>query len=352
MQGNVELGGLTLFGRCPSNFEFSAPFCLGESRHYFKQCDLFRSFHTIIEVQFGGLAHLDRAVHNYRDNLNALNQHLDLSLTLDKALRNVIVSAYAHYIDSWPMNGACLGHRAILMRSMLQFAMHYGRYRCKYRYNITQCRRREIPTSTPMPAIDLATLLDREENLRPEQINVTYASVMELLGNPGNPLYAKPHSVAEHFDALVAGTRAIGELSGRTRCKDGDMTVRVHEEAMQVRQKILRCLDMRVVDGDLVVPTCLQMPTLILPTGRFMQLYFNPERQGQYASQFPVDGQGFLQPCGDKRTCIVLRDFCQLPVEVRELIDQYFHREELETRASTENEESMSTDTEAADTVC
>ena len=73
MQGSVEPEGPIPFGQHPLSIEFSAPFCLGEAHHYFKQCDLFRSFHAIVEVQFGGLAHLDRAVHNYRDNLNALN---------------------------------------------------------------------------------------------------------------------------------------------------------------------------------------------------------------------------------------------------------------------------------------
>ena len=142
-----------------------------------------------------------------------------------------------------------------------------------------------------MPAIDLATLLDeREENLKAEQMNVMHASIMELLGDPGNPLYAEPHSMAEHFDALLAGACAIGELPSCTRCKGGDVTAWVHEdEATQVHQKILRCLDMRVMDGDLVVPTCLRTPTLILPTGRFMRSYYNPDDQGQYASQFPVD---------------------------------------------------------------
>ena len=90
---------------------------------------IYSSFHTVVEVQFGGLARLDRAANNYKDNLNSLYRHPDLTLTIDKALRNIIVSAYSHYIDSWPMNGACVGHRAILMRSMLQFAMHYSRYR-------------------------------------------------------------------------------------------------------------------------------------------------------------------------------------------------------------------------------
>ena len=129
MQGGNERWEPTLWGSALRIFEFSAPFCLGETRHYFKQCDLFCSFHAIVEVQFGGLARLDCAMHNYRDNLGSLYHHPDLTLTLDKALCNVIVSTYAHYIDLWPMNGACLGHRAILMQSMLKFAMHYGRYR-------------------------------------------------------------------------------------------------------------------------------------------------------------------------------------------------------------------------------
>ena len=89
---------------------------------------LFHSFHAVIKVKFGGLARLDWAVNNYKDNLNSLYRHPDLTLTIDRALRNIIVSAYSHYIDSWPMNRACVGHHAVLMRSMLQFAMHYGRY--------------------------------------------------------------------------------------------------------------------------------------------------------------------------------------------------------------------------------
>ena len=72
---------------------------------------------------------MDRVVNNYKDNLNSLYRHPDLMLTVDRALRNVIVSTYSHYIDTWVKNGACVGHRTVLMRSMLKFAMHFGRYR-------------------------------------------------------------------------------------------------------------------------------------------------------------------------------------------------------------------------------
>ena len=333
--------------------EFNVPFCLGETRHYFKQCDLFHSFHAIVEVQFGGLARLDRAANNYKDNLNSLYRHPDLTLTIDKALRNIIMSAYSHYIDSWPMNGVCVGHHTILMRSMLQFAMHYGRCRRHQRHLAKDHKKKGLPSSAPMSPMDLTALLDdKEENLKLRQINVMHASIMDLLGDPGNPLYAEPHSMAEHYDAMLAGTRALGDLPKRTCCRDSGATARVHEDkAQQVCQKILRCLDMRVMDVNLVVPMCLRTPTLILSAGHFVQLYYDPDAQGQYTSHFPTGGQGFLQPRGDIRMSIIPRNFRILPADVREVIDLYFHREGLEAEKNQESDNCMITDTEAANTV-
>ena len=64
--------------------------------------------------------------------------------------------------------------------------------------------------------------------------------------------------MAEHFDAMMLGTHAIGQSPNRGCCKDPEALARVYEdEAQQVCQKILRCLDVRVMDGDLIVPTCL-----------------------------------------------------------------------------------------------
>ena len=204
-----------------------------------------------------------------------------------------------------------------------------------------------------MPPVDLATLLDdEEENLKLRQINMTHASIMDLLGDSGNPLYAELHSMAEHYDTMLVGTHALANLPKHTRCRDSGAMARVHEdEAQQVCQKILRCLDMRVMDGDLVVLTCLRMPTFILPAGRFVQLYYDPDAQGQYTSHFPTGGQGFLQPRGDIRTSIVPRNFRILPTDVREVVDLYFHREGLEAEENQESNDCMSTNTEAANMV-
>ena len=249
---------------------------------YFNECHLFCSFHVIVEVQFGGLARLKRAVTKYKDNLNSLYCHPDMMLKADRVLRNVIVSAYSHYIDTWVMNGACVGHRTVLMRSMLRFAMHLGRYRHWEQHIAKERRRKGTHPTTPWPTIDIDALLtDEEENLKLEQISATHPGILDLLGNPGNLLYAEPHSMAKHFDAMMLGTCSVGQLPDRGHCRDPEALTRVYEdEARQVCQKILRCLDVRVLDGDLLVPTCLRTPTLILPTGRFMQLYYNPDIQG------------------------------------------------------------------------
>ena len=99
------------------------------------------------------------------------------------------------------MNGACVGHRTVLMRSMLKFAMHFGHYRYQERHNAKEHRRKGIPPTKPSPAIDIDALLtDKEENLKLEQISATHSVILDLLGDPGNPLYAEPHSMAKHFE--------------------------------------------------------------------------------------------------------------------------------------------------------
>ena len=92
---------------------------------------------------------------------------------------------------------------------------------------------------------------------------------------------------------------------------------------------------------------------LILPTSHFMQMYYNPDAQGHYASQFPSGSQGFLQPRGDIRESIVPKGFRALHVDMREAVDTYFHREELENEAhrDADGDQEMSSDMEAAATV-
>ena len=82
---------------------------------------------VMVSVEFGGLTELARAVDNYRDNINTLYRNSDqFSLVPERVLRNIVVAMYARYIDLFPVSGTCVSHRALLMYSMLEFAMLIG----------------------------------------------------------------------------------------------------------------------------------------------------------------------------------------------------------------------------------
>ena len=91
----------------------------------------------------------------------------------------------------------------------------------------------------PSPAINIDSLLtDEEENLKLEQISATHPGILDLLVDSGNPLYAEPHSMAEHFDAMMLGACAIGQLPHWGHCKDPEALTCVYEdEAQQVFRK-------------------------------------------------------------------------------------------------------------------
>ena len=286
----------------PSRLELNTPFCLGETRHYFNQCDLFRSFHAIVEVQFGGLARLDRAINNFKDNLNSLFRHPILMLTVDQVLCNwyceCLLALYWYLGDEWGL--------------------------------------RESPCSP---------------NEKHAQVHHAFWQLQASRMTQRQGVQKEGDSP---FNAITSHRQSGANQPNQGHCKDPEALACVYEdEAQQVCQKILRCLDVRVMGGDLIVLTCLRMPTLILPTGHFMQLYYHPEAQGWYASQFHSRSQGFLQPRGDIGQSIIPRGFRVLPDDIWEVVDTYFHRQELEDRANrdADDNQEMSTDMEAAMTV-
>ena len=88
----------------------------GGAPDYHSYCCIFaHRLMAMVVIEFGSLKELADTADNYH-----------------KVVQNIVVSMYAHYIDRWSINSACVGHRALLMRSMLEFAFIYGRYcRCK-----------------------------------------------------------------------------------------------------------------------------------------------------------------------------------------------------------------------------
>ena len=301
-------GGLFL-----STFQTEASFCLGERPLLYLPLSYF-SFMAMLSVKFRGLPQLARAVENYRDNINTLYGGQDCyTLAPERVLRNIVVAMYSRYIDLWPVNGACCGHRSLLMYSMLEFAMLMGRY-CRRERQLS--RHRQVDPSDPCLTVE-ALVRDPEENECSTKMDLIFKGAMQLLGEPDRVLYTEPVSMAQHYDLMVAGSRHIGYLPDRPSRKSAEGVAKLYlQERGELLNKIDSYLQNRKLECGIVVPTCLRTPVLILEPRECMRRYHKPELQGAFPTQFPVKGFGFVQPRNDLRRSIIPPDFHELPARV------------------------------------
>ena len=105
-----------------------AQFCLGESPEY-KCFDLCYSFKTLVQAEYGGVKQLHDATWNYRNNqLSVYGKCEDAQMLYEKALWNLIVFMFGHYIDAFECHGAWKGHRAILALKCFTVVDELGRF--------------------------------------------------------------------------------------------------------------------------------------------------------------------------------------------------------------------------------
>ena len=259
----------------------------------------------MVVIEFGGLKELTDAADNYLANINKLYGNFDeFMLAVNKVVRNIVISMYAHHIDWWPINGACVGHRALLMWSMLEFAFIYGCYCHRER----QLKYFNPAADDPRLSVD-ALMKDEEEEIRRMDMFRMFKTGMEIMGDANSALYAETSSMVQVYDMMYARARDIGLLVPRSH-KTKKETGKVYwQERMELLRKILSYKDCQKVDCGIVVPTCLRMQMLVLPTSECMCRYHNPHLQGLFANKYPENGFSYVQPRGDLRDCIVPPDF-------------------------------------------
>ena len=292
----------------------------------------------MVVIEFGGLKELADVADNYHTNINKLygNFH-EFTLAIDKVVRNIVVSMYTHYIDRWPINGACVGYQALLMRSMLEFTFIYEHYcHCE-----RQLKRFNPAADDPWLSVK-ALMKDDEEEIRRADMFCMFKTGMDIMGDANSTLYAEPSSMAQVYDMMYAGACDIGLLPPRS-CKTKKETSDVYkQERMELLRKILSYKDCRKMDCGIVMPTCLRTLMLVLPLSECMRRYHSLHLQGLFAHKYPENGFGFIQPRGDLRDSIVPPDFRRLPDLATEAL-QTLSREDATPRPSP----NASTDTEA-----
>ena len=106
-----------------------AVLCLGEgsTRARLNCLDLRCSFEALINAEYGGRDHLDFAARNYIENVKREEAGI-AGITYKRALRNLVVAMYGHYVDLFHCHTATAGHRMVLAYNCLEVAAKLGRY--------------------------------------------------------------------------------------------------------------------------------------------------------------------------------------------------------------------------------
>ena len=106
-----------------------AALCLGESptQARLKCLDLRCSFEALMKAEYGSRDHLDFAAQNYVKNVRKEETRI-CGITYERALRNLVVAMYGHYVDLFRCHSSRAGHRIVLAYNCLEVAAKLGHY--------------------------------------------------------------------------------------------------------------------------------------------------------------------------------------------------------------------------------
>ena len=185
---------------------YGADFCLVEPMTVILTTMFFaHRFMAIVSIKFGGLDELADVADNYHCNINKLYGNFDeFTVAIEKVMRNIIVSMYAHYMDLWPINGTCVGHCALLMQLMLEFAFIYGCY-CRH-----ECQLKRFNPAVDDPRLSVKALMksNEEEIWRADMFHM-FKTGMDIMGDADSALYAEPTSMVQVYDLCMPGSMTL-----------------------------------------------------------------------------------------------------------------------------------------------
>ena len=229
--------------------------CLGKNpaQARLKCLDLCCSFEALVKAEYGGRDHLDFAARNYTEN--ARREEIGIcGIMYERALRNLVVAMYRHYVDLFRCHSATPGHRIVLAYNCLEVAAKLGRYHRAVR------RRQpgeELPDWIPTPEIPA-----RDHRL-------DYVDALTLLGNTMHPAYGHQKTLAQAYDQVYYEGQEMGNLPLRGR-KMAEQSAAVYWA--EYAQIVHRFSTLTRIDSKKFVrpmPTSLVHPEMVFPSKKY-----------------------------------------------------------------------------------
>ena len=137
-----------------------------------------------MKTEYGGRDHLDFAARNYTDNIKREETGIT-GITYERALRNLIVAMYGHYVDLFRCHSSMASHRIVLAYNCLEVAAKLGHYHWAVR--------------RLQPGEDLPDWIPTLE-IPAGDIRHSYVDAFTLLGDAMHPAFGHPKVLARAFD--------------------------------------------------------------------------------------------------------------------------------------------------------
>ena len=149
---------------------------------------------------------MHEAAWNYQNNqLAAFNHSEDARMSYEKALRNLVVFLFPHYIEAFKCHRAWQGHWTILVLECLTVADELGWYHRWY-------KRADLRK----PWIEKTCWKDLS-SVPQEDHQSSYVSGLAALGSPKQLSYGHPQVLGLYFDHVYHQSRHVGQLTQKSR---------------------------------------------------------------------------------------------------------------------------------------
>ena len=240
----------------------NARICLGKTRtDTLNRFDLCYSFKMLCLGEYGGTHQLHLTEKNYTRNYSlSARLHQDRCITYKRALRNLTVLMFSHYMHHLESSGSHEGHRTLMVHKCLQVAAALGRYHWWQR-RVSHQEKSENTDWNKVLAVP-------KDDFRHK-----YSPALTLLGNIQNPAFAHPKLLGRCYDNVYHNGQLIGDLPARGKPPTEDQSNKIYtQEYQEVVARIENSLNLTEDSPSYsIIPTSLVNPDIVLPHRLFRE---------------------------------------------------------------------------------
>ena len=216
----------------------------------------------LCRAEYGGTCQLHLVVKNYTRNYTySAGLHQNRRITYERALRNLTVLMFSHYVHQLENSGSLEGHWTLIVYECLQVAATLGRYHCWQCWVNLQEISSENADWNKIPTVT-------KDNFR-----YKYSPALTLLGNTQNPVFTHPKLLRHCYDNVYYNGWFIGDLPARGKPPTEEQSKKVYtQEYQEVVARIENSLDLTEESPSYsIVPTSLVNPDIVLPHSLFQE---------------------------------------------------------------------------------